>query len=144
MQIIFSWIQEYRFVVSLVASVSLVLLAISILAAPWAVGRLPADYLLNERGRSYPAGLLGKLIIVLRTLTGFALVLLGLLMMLTPGPGLIVKLLGISITEFPGKHRLFIYIATRPRVFTTLNWLRGRHGKSPFIPPAGSDATIAR
>lgn len=55
--------------------------------------------------------------------------------MLTPGPGLVVLLMGISLAEFPGKQRLLLNIATRPSVLRSLNWMRTRHGKPPFDYP---------
>ena len=40
---------------------------------------------------------------------------LGLIMLVTPGPGLIGLLLGLSLCEFPGKHALMRAFAAPPR-----------------------------
>jgi hypothetical protein len=53
-------------------------------------------------------------------------------MLLLPGQGLLTILVGILITEFPGKYRLARWIITRRRVLSAINWLRKRAGREPL------------
>ena len=133
-----TWLSGHTLLLSILASVSTILLVTTIVAAPWAVSRLPADYLLQRLERDANQGLWYSLTSVSRALLGLLVTLLGLVMLITPGPGIIMLLLGISIAEFPGRNRLLIYLATRPNVLSSLNWMRKRHGKPPFIHPHSS------
>jgi hypothetical protein len=130
-----SWLSEYTLFFSAVAGVSIVLIIVSLAATPWLVASLPIDYLLPKVRHSKPMGLHSALIQTFRNIVGVISVILGIILMFTPGPGLVVLLLGISVAEFPGKHRLLISIAIQPNVFKSLNWMRTRGGKPPFVHP---------
>lgn len=135
MHALLSWLSDNTLLVSSAAGLSVMLLAVTILATPWAVSRLPSDYLLNSYTGARRSSVLRRLWSGIRAMIGVIVVLLGVVMLVTPGPGVVMLLLGVSITEFPGKHRLLVYLATRPNVLTSLNWMRRRHGKPPFVEP---------
>jgi len=63
------------------------------------------------------------------------LVLLGVIMLVTPGQGLLTLLIGLLLLNFPGKYRLERWLVLRPGVLRGLNWLRRRHGEPPFEAP---------
>ncbi|MFT5895431.1 MAG: hypothetical protein ACI8VW_002306 [bacterium] len=126
------WLSEYTLFFSTAAGASILLMIVSVAATPWFVASLPSDYLQPKILDSRPMNLFGVLILTFRNIVGFAFVILGLILMVTPGPGLVVLLAGISLAEFPGKQRLLISIAVQPNVFKSLNWMRTRRGKTPF------------
>jgi len=132
---VFDWLSANSLLISSLAAVSITLLAVTILATPWAVSRLPSDYLQSRLEAPKKHGLGHMLLNIVRGFVGLLIVLLGLIMMITPGPGIIMILMGISVAQFPGKNRLLIYLATRPHVLASLNWMRQRHDKPPFIDP---------
>ena len=134
-----AWLTGHSLLLGVMASLSAALLIVTVVAAPWAVSRLPSNYLLQRLERSSKQGIWYSVASVSRALLGFLVTLLGLVMLITPGPGVIMLLLGISIAEFPGRNRLLIYLATRPNVLSSLNWMRKRHGKPPFIHPHSSE-----
>jgi hypothetical protein len=134
-----SWLSDSTWLISGIAAVSMLLLALTLLAAPWAVSRLPSDYLLKQLAQPVPRSAGRLLLTGVRAMLGLIIVVLGLVMLVTPGPGVIMLLLGISIADFPGKHHLLIYLATRPNVLASLNWMRQRHGKAPFTHPHVAD-----
>lgn len=114
------------------------LLAIIVLV-PLILSRLPANYFseprrhsLRERGGSAGSWLLT----VFKNLLGVALVVLGLLMLVTPGQGLVTLLAGLLLMNFPGKYRLERAVVSREGVMRALNWFRRRSGRPPFEPPA--------
>ena len=117
---------------------SLVTLVATLVAVPWVVGRLPVDYFCQAhravlpQDRSFP----GLLLMGAKNLLGACLVLLGILMLFTPGQGLITLLVGLLLMNFPGKYRLERALVSRPGVYRGLNWLRQRRGASPFQLPA--------
>jgi multidrug efflux pump subunit AcrB len=130
-----SWLSEYTLFFSTAAGASILLMIVSLAATPWLVASLPSDYLQPKALDSRPTGLFRALILTFRNIVGLILVILGLILLVTPGPGIVVLLVGISMAEFPGKQRLFISIAIQPKVFTSLNWMRTRRGKTPFEYP---------
>lgn len=130
-----TWFAEHQLLAAALVSASLLLLAVTVFATPWLLARLPRDYFSVERRPGGAPGRWSLALLVLRTLFGLLLVVLGLVMMITPGPGLIALLLGLSLCEFPGRHALLRRLAARPNVFASLNWLRGRTGSPPFRHP---------
>ena len=105
--------------------------------AVWMIVRLPVDYFVRDRqqeskGRSRVTRWLTFL---LRNILGLALIAIGILLSLpgVPGQGLLTILMGIMISDFPGKQRLERRIIGRPTVLHAINRLRERFGKAPLI-----------
>ena len=118
---------------------SFVLLVASAVGVPWVVRRLPQDYF-NQPHRSVwrndadaPRSIL--LLNVLKNMVGALLMLLGLVMLLTPGQGLLTLFVGLLLMNFPGKYRLERWLVRRHRVLAALNWLRQRGGRPPLDRP---------
>ena len=64
---------------------------------------------------------------------GLFLLICGLVMLVLPGQGIITILLGLSLLPFPGKQKLEANLLAKPSVRKTLNWLREKANKPPFI-----------
>ncbi|ARD46073.1 hypothetical protein [Colwellia sp. PAMC 21821] len=64
---------------------------------------------------------------------GVFLFICGLAMLVLPGQGLITMLIGLSLIPFPGKHKLEKNILARKSVRFSLNWIRIKAKKPPFI-----------
>ncbi len=131
------WTQLLTELVIWGTALSLVTLLAALVAVPWVVCRLPADYFTTDRRHTLreTAGPFYLLLTVLRNLLGAALVLLGLVMLFTPGQGLVTLLTGLLVMNFPGKYRLERALVSRQGVARTLNWLRRRRGLPPFEAP---------
>ena len=103
----------------------------------WFVVRLPADYFVqNGQPRSQNRSSISHWPrFVLRNLLAVALVGLGIILSLpgVPGQGLLTILLGIMLSDFPGKERLERKIVSYPKVREALNRLRQRFGKPPLM-----------
>lgn len=120
-------------------SLSLLGLAAAVVGVPWVVARLPADYFSQPHravwrewgGEPWFALLLGAI----KNLVGALLVLLGVVLLVTPGQGLLTLLVGLLLMNFPGKYRLERWLVGRRGVLVALNWLRRRGGHPPFEPP---------
>ena len=100
------------------------------------VTRLPADYFdhrereaWNQSGDEPVAGLLLGLF---KNIVGALLLLLGVVMLVTPGQGILTILVGLLLMNVPGKYRLERWLVQRPGVLRSLNWLRRNRGKPPF------------
>ncbi len=109
----------------------------SLVAVPWLIGRMRADYFrthwqaVEARHRQHPA--LALLTLVLRNGFGLLLVLAGLAMLFLPGQGLLTILIGLCLMDFPGKRHLLQQLVARPGVRRTLNWIRRKRGKAEFV-----------
>lgn len=119
------------------ALVSLVMFFGSLVAVPWLVGRLPADYFLrhwqrvdNQRSR-HPVGRL--LIPLLRNVLGGLLLLAGVAMLVLPGQGLLTMVIGLCLMDFPGKRKVLDWLVAHPAVQQGLNWIRRKRGKEVFV-----------
>ena len=135
MNLLLDWIESNQLLLGTIAGFSTLLLLLTILATPWLVAMLSSGYFMSQESRVQKRSIANLLLTCLRSLTGLMLVLIGIVMLVIPGPGLVTMLVGLSLAEFPGKRRLLKYIATRPSVFKSLNWMRKRHGKEPFELP---------
>jgi hypothetical protein len=118
----------------------------SIAATVFVVLRLPVDYFTAERR---PLPLEGRPValrvaaLVGRNLLGVVLIILGLLMSVpgVPGQGLLMVLLGLMLTDIPGKRRLERALVRRKLIQRAINGVRERFAKPAIeIPGAVSAA----
>ncbi|MFT4975499.1 MAG: hypothetical protein ACI8S6_001386 [Myxococcota bacterium] len=64
---------------------------------------------------------------------GALLLLLGVLMLFTPGQGVLTAIAGLSLLDFPGRHDLIIRLLSRPTVRRATDSLRARRGQPPLL-----------
>lgn len=115
---------------------SLLLFVVSLAVIPWLVTKIPVDYFQPQyRDRLQTAikrTLAAQCLAVIKNLLGVALVCLGIIMLVTPGQGLLTILIGILLTDFPGKYALEQRLVAMPSVLNSLNWIRAKAGKPPL------------
>jgi hypothetical protein len=133
------WLQTHSEILWATGIASAGMMLCGIAVVPWILIRLPRDYFLPpRRHRITPQRLplsLGLPLLVGKNLLGSGLILAGLAMLLLPGQGLLTIILGLALTNFPGKFALQRRLVGHPSVLRSLNWLRGRFGRAPFLPP---------
>lgn len=69
----------------------------------------------------------------IKIIMGVFLLLCGIVMLILPGQGLLTILIGLSLIPFPGKKKLEQNILARKSVRYSLNWIRIKSKKEPFI-----------
>lgn len=120
-------------------SISLASFVAGLALAPLLVIRIPADYFSHPHRQRLANSVRHPLIRLAfagaKNLLGGILVLAGLLMLVTPGQGLLTLLAGLVIMNYPGKFALERWLITRPRVLPAINWLRSRRGHPPLQAP---------
>ena len=79
-------------------ALSVLSLVAVIVAVPWVVSRLPVDYFSSQHRHPLreQMGITAMIMALLKNLLGMVLVLLGLVMLFTPGQGLLMTLVGLS------------------------------------------------
>lgn len=123
---------------SWLAAISAVTFLLSLLLIPFLVALLAPDYFLKfreRRRRRRPLNPWSLLLLILRNLLGGCLVLAGIVMLFLPGQGLLTILLGLLLLSLPGKYRLINRLTGIRGVRRSLDWLREKKGKAPFIWP---------
>jgi hypothetical protein len=132
----FQWLDTYQSEIAAVGSVSLVLLLITLLATPWLISLLPVDYFRETKRPSQTSGVLAITLATLRNILGALFMVVGIIMLLLPGPGLVCFIMGLSLCEFPGKQSFLRNLITRfPSILNSLNWFRRKSGKERLLPP---------
>ncbi len=113
--------------------ISLATFLLSLILIPWLIIKLPENYFSDRKRHTsrlrqrHP--LEYALILTAKNLLAVFLIIAGLLMLVLPGQGLLSLLIGISLSDFPGKFRLERWIVSRPGVLATLNWIRKKARK---------------
>ncbi len=118
---------------------SIITFIVSLVAIPWVISKMPEDYFSNEqhhnayKNKYHP--LLSLFIRILRNIIAIIFILAGIIMLFTPGQGLLTILVGLGLSDFPGKFALERRIARNKKIFKALNWVRKRTGVMPLIYP---------
>lgn len=126
------------------SALSLVLFITSLIAIPWLIIRLPANFFVRELDDTPHAAAKRPpyktwLMRILRNLCGALLIAAGVLMLFLPGQGLLTLLFGLCLLDFPGKARLLrklLYKIHRPALLNRLNRLRARYKRPPLQAPS--------
>jgi len=134
------WIRQHETVFAWVGAVSLVSFIVSFIAVPIVIRRMPHDYFLEKSPRTDDIrnrhSFLRLFFHLLKNLIGGILFAGGVLMLLTPGQGVLTMLIGLLLMDFPGKRGLEIRIMRLKPVKKTVDWIRERAEKPPLILPS--------
>ncbi len=109
----------------------------SLILIPWLILRMDRDYFVRhheqivERKKKHPIAAL--IIYSLRNSMGLFLILIGIIMLVLPGQGILTMIIGLSIMDFPGKHRVIDKILENKRVEDSLNWIRRKGNKEELV-----------
>jgi hypothetical protein len=96
--------------------------------------RLPAGAF-SETRRAWPKTLPRLLLRIGTNIAGWVLILLGVVLSVpgVPGQGILTILMGLLLVDFPGRLRLMRTLLSRPAVQRSIDRLRARFGRPPFI-----------
>ncbi len=109
----------------------------SLLVVPWLILRMEPDYFIRhkreviERQQRHP--LLTFFFYAVRNIVGFCLFLAGITMLILPGQGILTILIGLSLMDFPGKHRFFDRMVKIEKIQDSLNWIRRKGNRENLI-----------
>jgi len=115
---------------------SIVFFVGSLIAIPFILVRLPADFFDIRVPRPWMKDhhpvlrLLGHLV---KNVVGAIFLFAGFLMLFLPGQGILTMLIGVSMLDFPGKRKLEAKMIGQPTVLNAINGMREKFGKPPLI-----------
>ncbi len=131
-------ISDYSGYFLALALYSLVSMLIAVPIGVYLTTRLPSDYFINVESRRnhkylnrYPK-IVRLVLPVASNFIGILLIVLGIIMLITPGQGILTIMAGLILTNFPGKFAFEKWFFRRHYVNQTVNWLRKRKGLAPF------------
>lgn len=109
----------------------------SLVIIPVYIARLPQDYFLKFQTQraEFRITLHSLPFVVLKNLLGILLLAAGFAMLFLPGQGILTILVGLLFISLPGKQKLIISLVTNPSVQKSLNWIRKKFSRGPFIWP---------
>jgi hypothetical protein len=133
------WIRSHETVLWWLSGLSLVTFVGSLIAIPWLVVRIPADYFLHRRfflhgdRTRHPA--LRISLLILKNALGVLLLPAGAAMLVLPGQGVLTIVVGLMLIDFPGKFALERWLVELPAVLSAINWMRAKAGHPPLRSP---------
>jgi hypothetical protein len=109
----------------------------SLAVTAWLLVKVPANYFSESHKFDFFAGhspTVRVLGMIGKNFLGGVLIVLGVLMSLpgVPGQGILTILLGLMLTDIPGKRKLEVKIVSRPAVRRTIDRIRARFHKPPL------------
>jgi hypothetical protein len=110
----------------------------SLILAPIVIARLPSHYFQQRPHRPPKPKKNSKCLVnyvatILKNLLGGTLILAGAAMIPLPGQGILTMIVGLSLVDLPGKHHLLRAMGSQPKILRSLNWMRNKLGKPPFL-----------
>ena len=134
-----NWVTDNGVLLGALGALSVLSLIATLVLLPLLVVRIPPEYFRHRhRVRDYAQEgrpLVHHTLVVLKNVLGVALILAGVSMLLLPGQGLLTLLIGLMLTDFPGKYGLEKRLVRQPGVLKAVNWLRARSGHPPVLAP---------
>ena len=127
-------ILNYKNFILWLGSISFLVFIFSLISIKWLVALIPSDYFIENKRNKYQSSypLTWLISIIIKNIVGYILIIGGILMLVLPGQGLFTIIIGLMLSNYPGKYfieRKFIAI---PTVLKTINWLRKKSNKPPL------------
>jgi hypothetical protein len=141
---VFDWIRSHETWLIGLAIFSVITLIGSAVLLPWVIVRAPTDYFSRSHVHALPwedkHPAVRVLLIAAKNLLGVFLLLAGILMLVLPGQGILTIIAALALMDFPGRHALVCRLVSTPPIIKSLNWIRRKRGREPFIPTSSTAA----
>lgn len=133
-----STVQQYVSTETLIwlTALSMVFFVGTLIAIPFILVRLPADYFDVRVPRPWMEDhhpvlrLVGHIV---KNAVGAIFLFAGFLMLFLPGQGVLTMLIGISMLDFPGKRKVEAKLIGQPTVLSVINAMRQKFNKPPLL-----------
>ena len=140
------WMQSHEVLLWWLSAASVLMFVGSIMLVPWLVVRIPTDYFVRQQhytDRRKPRHPLLRIVFyVMKNFIGSLLVLAGVVMLFTPGQGVLTILVGLLFLDFPGRFALERRLIAQPPVFRAVNWIRAKAGRPPLELPESDGSKV--
>ena len=105
---------------------SLIIFIFSLLSLKWLVSFIPYDYFTNNSPSKLKSEffLIWIMLMIVKNIIGYILIVGGILMLVLPGQGLFTILIGLMLSNYPGKFYIEKRFIAIPNILKMINWLR--------------------
>ena len=124
---VFGWLKAHGLVVGIISGASLVG---SIFLCALVIAYLPYDYF---RAKRQVNRIRQPVLVLLKNVVAVILIIVGLILIPLPGQGVLTVLIGVVISDIPGKRKLERRIIQSPAVLSALNHIRSRFNRPLLV-----------
>ena len=126
--------ESYKVLILWLSSISLFIFLFSLISMRWLAGLIPSDYFIKKDVSKFKINnpLLWYLVLLIKNILGYSLIIGGIMMLVLPGQGLFT-IIGLMLSNYPGKYYIEKRFVEIPAVFKSINWLRAKSNKPPII-----------
>lgn len=124
----------YKNVIIWFGSISLFVFLFSLISIKWLVALIPEDYFVTKRVSKIKSQnpLIWYLVLILKNIVGYSLIFGGVIMLVLPGQGLFTIIIGLMLSNYPGKYIIEKKFIAIPTILKSINWLRRKSNKLPL------------
>lgn len=132
--IIYEFFLTYKIYLVWLGTLSLIIFVFSLLSIKWLVALIPSNYFISQNNSKFRSNypMLWLISIIIKNLIGYTLIIGGMLMLVLPGQGLFTILIGLMLSNYPGKFYIEKKFIAIPNILKTINWLRKKSNKPPL------------
>ena len=125
--------EQYKDILIWLTIASLVMFVASIFLIPKFLKNMPIDYFINPKYHQVEVkGFKQIMIFIIKNIIGLFFIIIGVIMIFTPGQGVISIIIGLFLMQFKGKFYLEKKLIQNNITFNTLNWIRKKINKPNF------------
>ena len=124
----------YKNLILWFGSISLFVFLFSLLSIKWLVSLIPEDYFINKTDSKIKTNniFIWYIVLIFKNLIGYSLILGGIMMLVLPGQGLFTIIIGLMMSNYPGKYSIEKKFIAIPTILKSINWLRRKSNKPPI------------
>ena len=124
----------YKNLILWFGSISLFVFLFSLLSIKWLVSLIPEDYFINKKDSKIKTSniFIWYIVLIFKNLIGYSLILGGIMMLVLPGQGLFTIIIGLMMSNYPGKYFIEKKFIAIPTILKSINWLRRKSNKPPI------------
>lgn len=128
---IYEWLEKNSYILLYLGVFSFCIFFMSIFGIKYFAAKIPKDYFTNKQRVSKlkeSSIVLWLFYIITKNLIGYIFIILGILALVLPGQGILMILIGLVMSNYPGKQNLERRVISIKTVRRSVNWLRKKSG----------------
>ena len=131
---LYQFVTNYKKFIFWLGSISAFIFIFSLLSIKWLVALIPTDYFVKKRAskfkNTYPY--LWIISLIIKNILGYSLVVGGIFMLVLPGQGIFTIVVGLMLSNYPGKYSVERRLISIPSIHKGINWLRKKSNQPPI------------
>ena len=131
---LYQFVTNYKKFIFWLGSISAVIFVFSLLSIKWLVALIPSDYFMKKEDSKfkikYP--FLWFISLLIKNVLGYSLIIGGIFMLVLPGQGIFTIMVGLMLSNYPGKYEIERRLIAIPSVLKGINWLREKSNQPPI------------